>query len=1140
MNRLINTLLAILVATNLSAQLVDIAYPHVIPMTPNAAELAKYADTPISYYTGTPNISIPLYEIEVDGLKIPVSLNYHASGIRVDQEATWVGLGWSLEIGSRISRMIKGDDDFKNNEYDQNFPFQHFHLNQPAIQKGYYHAPDIGTTLDNHYELRGYPDCEAYWGSWEYDLINDPEPDIFYYNLPNMSGKFILDKSRGAVLIDKSHNLKIEIIGIGEGVAFRITDNEGNQYLYNKSETTRQYTGNSWLNKNLNTYNTVYDDNHLTYIGWLHIRFPDCSQDYEPFIQNPYPAETSWCLTKITTKHGREINFTYDSEIQYLPTQESCEKYNHNGQSWLYYNKSKIVNNAQRLSTIEGDFGRIEFNSSDRLDMKATNQRSKKLESLSIYNSTNALVKSYKFDYTYFNDDYSGNPQYEHVFKRLKLNSVTEYTLNGSSSPIPLNSGYTFDYYEGNFPAKNSKNVDYWGFQNGRNYGEHYYIGLRINGNLTFEGVKKDSNFDKAIIGTLKRINYPTGGSAEYKFESNTISTSYLESHTYEWLPPTSNNLLRADVFNYYISVDHELYSELPAQETLTFVIEQQTKLKINCELENTMGTMDNTYDYDSHGTHLGQLRRINPTQSTLHSYKCPFLWDGTQNGHLGQGNEAILPEREFTLEPGTYEFEAYQPPRDVLASWRLHFDRPLPALDPGTGTGSTWPHSAGGIRISEIKTDATVRKFNYSAGTMMRQPALYYGGRRLGIPDHIGSCLVQVSESQTPLSSFSRGNFVGYDWVEEYMEDELNNISKTRYTFLAEPETELFDDKFLDLLYLNYKNGLPQSIERYKIESETNPIMVEKEEFFYTSTYSSIIKAFRDIGQKRHDSDMTQYYYQVEWPLQTQHVITTTTDAGENLIEETNYSYNSRDLVETTSYYLSDATITKKVRYPFDFNDDVSLAMVDKNMIGIPIESITLKDSKVVEATIIQYEDISGLHLPKAILKTEINTTDVSEANYSSFYQPFLNYNKYDSKGNILDVSRTNGFHTFYVWGYNQEYPIAKIENFDSNEDMTPTIQSLINNAELVSENDDDHCPDNMNCNEKNLRVALNALRNALPPNALITTYTYDPLIGITSVTDVNNKTIYYEYDSFGRLKLIRDDLGHILKTYSYNYKQN
>ncbi|HKO81925.1 MAG TPA: hypothetical protein VJU78_16075, partial [Chitinophagaceae bacterium] len=67
---------------------------------------------------------------------------------------------------------------------------------------------------------------------------------------------------------------------------------------------------------------------------------------------------------------------------------------------------------------------------------------------------------------------------------------------------------------------------------------------------------------------------------------------------------------------------------------------------------------------------------------------------------------------------------------------------------------------------------------------------------------------------------------------------------------------------------------------------------------------------------------------------------------------------------------------------------------------------------------------------------------------------------------------------------------------------------------------------------------VTIDELR-LFPKGSLMTSYTYEPLIGMTSQCDANNRVTYYGYDVFGRLKDIKDQDGSIIKTIDYNYKQ-
>lgn len=56
-------------------------------------------------------------------------------------------------------------------------------------------------------------------------------------------------------------------------------------------------------------------------------------------------------------------------------------------------------------------------------------------------------------------------------------------------------------------------------------------------------------------------------------------------------------------------------------------------------------------------------------------------------------------------------------------------------------------------------------------------------------------------------------------------------------------------------------------------------------------------------------------------------------------------------------------------------------------------------------------------------------------------------------------------------------------------------------------------------------------------PEGAHMTSYTYHPLYGVSSSTDANGVTTYFEYDGHGRLKAVLDQSHHVIRSYEYHY---
>jgi YD repeat-containing protein len=131
--------------------------------------------------------------------------------------------------------------------------------------------------------------------------------------------------------------------------------------------------------------------------------------------------------------------------------------------------------------------------------------------------------------------------------------------------------------------------------------------------------------------------------------------------------------------------------------------------------------------------------------------------------------------------------------------------------------------------------------------------------------------------------------------------------------------------------------------------------------------------------------------------------------------------------------------------------------------------------------------------------------------------------FHNYDEYANPIEVSKKDGTRISYIWGYNGMYPIAKIENAPYSS-ITP---ALITEAQYQSNNGF----------ETTLLTALTNLRASLP-DAMVTTYTYIPLVGVSTITDPRGHKITYTYDSFNRLQFVKDREGNILSENQYNYK--
>lgn len=539
----------------------------------NSASGIQAGNTPVTPYTGAANISIPLHQIDAWDIQVPIQLRYHASGIKVSQQASQVGLGWSLEAGGVITREVRG--------YPDEMVADPAHTNsyKPI---GYLHH---GSYTDNLWDnpINGANAVTAHynwnWTTWldgytstlpvhDFDLSGslgtlkkDTEADIYHFQFGKYSGKFTFDASGNPKLLNDNQDLKLEY-KLGTGYAapakpaamshissgnlgliewFKITTPDGTEYTFAEHEVQMVFNPHG---------NNLNEDPRETCLG-----------QYAYQEQNLTSHHVSaWYVSSIKRGIG-EIQFTYDRQMET----------NYTRSQQLFSNKSQLthtytVTEVPTPYRINWAGGAVEFEreQSPRQDLYFPTQSlmqsgASALKRMVVYglDGNSPIDRSIEFNTDYFPAQAvnMSNPcphtqgMLTANTKRLRLLSiqVTESQGNEAAKTMPPT---RFEYDNRILPNRYSNEIDLWGYYNGNQPGGpdlsptlYYYPNDATNQQIylgkyspikydnftgpqySTSGIYRHSEANAMQAAILKKITYPTGGYTKYTYEPHRFAS---------------------------------------------------------------------------------------------------------------------------------------------------------------------------------------------------------------------------------------------------------------------------------------------------------------------------------------------------------------------------------------------------------------------------------------------------------------------------------------------------------------------------------------------------------------------------------------------------------------------------------------